>query len=558
MLKQTCVPADEAAARAADKVALLHCIRGRVLPHLNFPLSEYAASKDDSMVRIVQEVLQHFQPMRKVLHVTVQKQLADAEAASAASAVRRKPAKRKRRSLSADQQPSEAHQNGSAAPSPSAEKLKPSPQPAAEADTHCGSGTSDDLPRGVVNNAGPPPPLKRLRRKRDMDADEEQARVGAKHADGSRNPRAQHQAHGRMSDAGAAEASDAQHAAKGHCSKQGRHPPEAGLNPDFDAHAHTNGRQGPTTPSASQHEEPMPDFLAKGLNTAWAEAPQSKKDTQPARRKQEPSHAQPAASPADAPADTQPPPRQAVPEPMEAKQNAAASYAPQASDDIVAAESGHRVKDEPAGRAPRTAPGKAARCGRAVSKGVLQKPRAAGGREPSSREFIFAWKVGTGASEARGAQEAPSAKAASSRNDTTDWSSSDAQQSADVVDARADISLGSGPPVTARAVFAQVKPCAVITPTELHFCCALHIAAQGLAAQDLETHHCMSTALQSPICAGSICHRRQPGEAGSASKLSAHRQCREAGACSGTAAVHRSCSSGTLRVTAAPGALAGR
>ena len=457
-LRQMCIPADEAAARAADKVVLLHCIRGQVLPHLNFPLSEYAASKDDSMARIVQEVLQHFQPMRKVLPVTVQKQLADAETASAASAVCRKPAKRKRKSLSADQQPSEAHQNGSAAPSPPAEPPKPSPQPAAEADTYCGSDTSNDLPRGVVNNAGPLPPLKRLRRKRDMDADEQQARRGAKHANGSRNPRAQHQAHGGMSGAGAAEASDAQNAAKGHSSKRSRHPPEAGLNPDFSAHARTNGRQVPTTPSASQREEPMPDFLAEGFNAAWAEVPQSGKDTQPARRKQEPTHAQTAASPADASAATHPPSRQVVPEPMEANQGAAACYAPQASDDSMAAKSGHQVKDEPAAGASHIAPGKAAWCGRAVSKGMLQRPRAAGGTELSSREFIFTWKAGAGASEPRGAQEAPSATAASRKNDTTDWSSSDAQQSADVVDARADISLGSGPSVAARAASAQVKP----------------------------------------------------------------------------------------------------
>ena len=70
--------ADEAAAREADKVAL-KCSEKNVLPHLNFPLSEYGASKDKSMARIVRDVVDHFQPMHKALPQSVLKQLAEAE-----------------------------------------------------------------------------------------------------------------------------------------------------------------------------------------------------------------------------------------------------------------------------------------------------------------------------------------------------------------------------------------------------------------------------------------------------------------------------------------------
>jgi len=101
--------ADEAAAREADKVAL-KCSEKDVLPHLNFPLSEYGASKDKSMARIVRDVVDHFQPLHKALPQSVLKQLAEAEAALAANASCRKPAKRRRKAE--EQQPSEAWQEG--------------------------------------------------------------------------------------------------------------------------------------------------------------------------------------------------------------------------------------------------------------------------------------------------------------------------------------------------------------------------------------------------------------------------------------------------------------
>ena len=186
-------------------MALLKCAEKNVLPTLNFPLSEYGASKDKGMARIVREVVQHFQLLRKALPQSVQKQLADAEAALAAHASLRKPAKRSRKAdeqqspgirqegspsakrsrKAEEQQSSGARQKGSPpakrtrradeqrspgarqkSGSPaklSAKRQAPSPQPAAPADSDCSSDASD-LPEGVRSYPEPLRPMKRLKR----------------------------------------------------------------------------------------------------------------------------------------------------------------------------------------------------------------------------------------------------------------------------------------------------------------------------------------------------------------------------------------------------------
>ena len=223
--------ADEAAAREADKVALANCLEKKVLPSLNFSLSKYGASKDRSMRHIVKDVVQRFQPMLKVLPQTVQKQLAEAQAAVAAEAGRKRAAKRKRRSeenggeqsqqpaaqpsrnataQNTPNQPSIAQQNGhTAAQVPSAVQTTAQQSacaavlgvPAAPArvqqngsankdDRHVTparsrrkaaadaqgegdagfSSDSSDLPEGIVGSSAPVPVLRRLKRKREMEA----------------------------------------------------------------------------------------------------------------------------------------------------------------------------------------------------------------------------------------------------------------------------------------------------------------------------------------------------------------------------------------------------
>ncbi len=164
-------------------MALLRCAEKNVLPILNFPLSEYGASKDKGMVRVVREVVHHFQPLRKALPQSVQKQLAEAEAALAASAGLRKPGKRSRkpdaqrspgaqqegsppakrsRKAEAQQSPG-ARQKGSSPGKPSAKRLAPSPQRGAPAGSDYSSDASD-LPEGVRRYTEPPRPQKRLKR----------------------------------------------------------------------------------------------------------------------------------------------------------------------------------------------------------------------------------------------------------------------------------------------------------------------------------------------------------------------------------------------------------
>lgn len=147
-------------------MALLKCPQKNVLPHLNFPMSEYGASKDKSMAHIVRKVVEHFQPLCKALPHSVQKQLAEADMALAANVGLTKPAKRSRK---ADEQwPSGAQQKHSTPAKPSVKRPLPTVQSAAEPDVDTSSDGSD-LPEGVVQNTEPVRPLKRLKRLREME-----------------------------------------------------------------------------------------------------------------------------------------------------------------------------------------------------------------------------------------------------------------------------------------------------------------------------------------------------------------------------------------------------
>ena len=147
-------------------MALLRCAEKNVLPHLNFPLSEYGASKDKSMARIVRDVIKHFQRLRKALPQSVQKQLAEAEMALAANAGSRKTAKRSRQAD--EHQLPGAQQMGSTVAKPYIKRPAAELQPAADTDPDSSSDASD-LPEGVVRNTEPPRPLKRLKRMSEME-----------------------------------------------------------------------------------------------------------------------------------------------------------------------------------------------------------------------------------------------------------------------------------------------------------------------------------------------------------------------------------------------------
>ena len=211
-------------------MALASCLEKKVLPALNFSLSKYGASKDRSMRHIVKDVVQHFQPMLKVLPQTVQKQLVEAQAAVAAEASRNRAAKRKRKSeedagerprqppaqqsrdavaqntplqppiaqqnghkaaqsltavQTAAQQsacaavqdqsavPARVQQNGSASKdnrhaAPGRFRRKAAADAQGDADAGFSSDSSD-LPEGIVGNSVPEPVLRRLKRKRKMD-----------------------------------------------------------------------------------------------------------------------------------------------------------------------------------------------------------------------------------------------------------------------------------------------------------------------------------------------------------------------------------------------------
>ena len=147
-------------------MALLQCPQKNVLPHLNLPLSEYGASKDKVMARIVRDVVDHFQPLCKALPRSVQKQLAEADMALAANASLTGPGKRSRR---ADEpQPSGAQQRCSTPAKPPAKRPAPTLEYAAEPDVDTSSDASD-LPEGVVRNTEPMRPLKRLKRLHEME-----------------------------------------------------------------------------------------------------------------------------------------------------------------------------------------------------------------------------------------------------------------------------------------------------------------------------------------------------------------------------------------------------
>ena len=102
-----CDPAENAAAEAADKLALLSAVDGVVLPQLNIPLSRHVVSSDPVLRQAARDVLKHFQP--KILPRAVQAKLReaaravteDAKPANKQSKSLGSPAKRNRRQTSA-------------------------------------------------------------------------------------------------------------------------------------------------------------------------------------------------------------------------------------------------------------------------------------------------------------------------------------------------------------------------------------------------------------------------------------------------------------------------
>lgn len=101
-----CVPAEDAAAEAADEVALMGAVKGVVLPQLNIPLSKHVVSSNPVLRQAAREVLKHFQT--KILPRAVQAKLReaaqavieDAKSAGKQSKSSGSPAKRKRRQTS--------------------------------------------------------------------------------------------------------------------------------------------------------------------------------------------------------------------------------------------------------------------------------------------------------------------------------------------------------------------------------------------------------------------------------------------------------------------------
>ena len=76
--------AEDAAALAADKAALVGCLQRNVLPQLNFHLKEHVMSKDKVLRQAAREAVDHFQ--QKKLPRMVQTILRDAQAAMRAEA----------------------------------------------------------------------------------------------------------------------------------------------------------------------------------------------------------------------------------------------------------------------------------------------------------------------------------------------------------------------------------------------------------------------------------------------------------------------------------------
>ena len=71
--------AEDAAALAADKAALMSCLQRNVLPQLNFHLKEHVMSKDKVLRQAAREAVDYFQ--QKKLPRMVQTNLRDAQAA---------------------------------------------------------------------------------------------------------------------------------------------------------------------------------------------------------------------------------------------------------------------------------------------------------------------------------------------------------------------------------------------------------------------------------------------------------------------------------------------
>ena len=78
------LPAEDAAALAADKAVLVSCLQRNVLPQLNFHLREHVMSKDKVLRAAAREAVDHFQQMK--LPRTVQTILRDAQAVMQAEA----------------------------------------------------------------------------------------------------------------------------------------------------------------------------------------------------------------------------------------------------------------------------------------------------------------------------------------------------------------------------------------------------------------------------------------------------------------------------------------
>ena len=76
--------AEDAAALAADKAALMSCLQRNVLPQLNFHLKEHVMSKDKALRQAARDAVDHFQ--QKKLPRTVQTILRDAQAVMRAEA----------------------------------------------------------------------------------------------------------------------------------------------------------------------------------------------------------------------------------------------------------------------------------------------------------------------------------------------------------------------------------------------------------------------------------------------------------------------------------------
>ena len=95
--------AEDAAAKAADKAALMGAVSSDVLPQLNFPLDEHVMSDDPVLWQAAREVVDHFDKkiLPRMVHSKIRKAQARITAGEAKAARKSKssgnPAKRKKR-----------------------------------------------------------------------------------------------------------------------------------------------------------------------------------------------------------------------------------------------------------------------------------------------------------------------------------------------------------------------------------------------------------------------------------------------------------------------------